>query len=145
MTATDNIFTGTDTADVAFTSRAYHTAHMPDFPIPPSFKHTEPDSKPTVPSTGGLSGAELIQVNAWKATWATPVLAGAIAYVALYEAYNFALASWKIANKVARLSQWRIMVGDGLVYNQPTTSQSADDTGAGSDPPPPAVAPRLDP
>lgn len=145
MPTLPNVFTGTTDASEGFSAREYHTAHMPDFPVPPEFKHTPPIDKPSPPSTVGFTAPQLAEVAAWMDGMATPADGTVITYVQDYEVYNAALASWNIANKTARLTQWRILIGDALVYNKPTTSRSADTTGAGSGDPPAAVFPRNDP
>lgn len=129
----------------SFTERQYLTSHLPDIPVPPEFQHTQPSGKPTEPIPAGLTTAEQAEYDSWMDGLIPPTLPAAIAAKGAYEAYNSQMDAWEFADKAARLSQWRIAFSDAIIYNKPTTSVSADSTGAGSTPPGGAVAPRNDP
>lgn len=142
-----NLFTDTS-GDVLlrFTARDYMTTHLPILEVPNNFHHTKPSGQPSPPAfPGTLTGPEQAQVNAWKNGLVTPTLANALAWKADYETYNAANDAWNFANESARIAQYRIAFADAQIYNQPTTSMSADVLGTGSTPPPASVYPRNDP
>lgn len=134
----------TDTA-VPLSVATYLSAHLPDMEVPPAFKHTPPDSKPTEPDPSALTGPELAEVAAWKDGLVAPTLAAAITYVANYVTYINALEAWQFANRTARKTQYRLAVSDSTINNIATVSQSGTSSGAGSTPPGPAVYPRQTP